>query len=69
MVHSVAKVLHVGLVISELSEVDVGQPLEVDLQVIHHLDVLLLSLTSGRRIVKNVINPIESFLVLLNLDG
>ena len=69
MVHSVAKVLHVSLVVSKLGEVDVGQPLEVDLQVIHHLDVLLLGLASGRRVVKNVVNPIESLLVLLNLDG
>ena len=69
MVHGIAQVLHVDLVASELCEIDVGETLEVNLQVIHHLHVLFPGLASWRRVVENVVYSVESFLVLLNFHS
>ena len=69
MVHGIAQVLHVDLVASELCEIDVGETLEVNLQVIHHLHVLFPGLASWRRVVENVVYSVESFLVLLDFHS
>ena len=68
IVHSIAQVLHIDLVAPELCKVNVSESREINLQVIHHLHVLLPRLTSWRRVVKNVVYSVESLLVLLDLD-